>query len=185
MRVHLETERLTLRRLAEDDLDNLVELDGDPEVMRHLNGGRPTPRETIRGMMPFILGHYERGDDLGYWAVEADGRFLGWIFFRPYRHDGPPAEVDRSGIELGYRLRRETWGKGYATEASRALIARGFDVVGVDRVFAETMAVNAGSRRVMEKAGLRHVATFDREGDSEVQYALTASEWRARTPSAE
>jgi RimJ/RimL family protein N-acetyltransferase len=186
MRVHLETDRLLLRRLTPDDLDNLVELDSDPEVMRYLSGGRPTPREQLRDeALPRILAYYDRGDDFGYWAVLSSGAFLGWAFFRPHRGDGPAVSVDRSGIELGYRLRRAAWGKGYATEACRALIARGFEVVGVDRVFAETMVINAGSRRVMEKSGLRHVATFHPDwpdpipGDEhgEVQYALTAAEW--------
>jgi RimJ/RimL family protein N-acetyltransferase len=169
MHVHLETGRLRLRRLTADDLDALVELDSDPEVMRYLTDGRPTPPELIRDeYLPRLLAYYDRGDDLGYWAVvpRDEDRFLGWVFFRPHRGDGPPVDADRSGIEVGYRLRRAAWGRGYATEACRALVDRGFDVVGVDRVFAETMEVNTGSRRVLEKCGLRHVATFN----GEVQY---------------
>ncbi|WP_433066157.1 GNAT family N-acetyltransferase [Dactylosporangium sp. CS-033363] len=102
---------------------------------------------------------------------------MGWVFFRPHRPFDPPAPVDRTGIEIGYRLRREAWGKGYATEACRALIDRGFEAVAVERVYAETAAGNAGSRRVMEKSGLKHVATFLFEDADEVQYALTAQEW--------
>ena len=83
--------------------------------------------------------------------------------------------------ELGYRLRRSAWGKGYATEGSRALIRKGFTELGVRRVVAETMAVNTASRRVMEKAGLTLVRTFHQEwpdripGDEhgDVEYALT------------
>jgi RimJ/RimL family protein N-acetyltransferase len=59
-------------------------------------------------------------------------------------------------VDPGYRLRRSAWGKGHATEGSRALIREGFAELGVRRVVAETMAVNAASRRVMEKAGLAH-----------------------------
>lgn len=175
MSVHLETGRLRLRRITADDLDNLVSLDSDPEVMRFL-GGRPTSRDWWRDeALPRILAYYDRGDDLGYWAVAeiGTGAFLGWVFFRPHRDFDPPAPVDRSGIEVGYRLRREAWGHGYATEACRALIARGFDEIGISRVYAETMSTNTASRRVMEKCGLRHVATFE----DEVQYALTAEEW--------
>jgi RimJ/RimL family protein N-acetyltransferase len=62
-------------------------------------------------------------------------------------------------VELGYRLRRQAWGRGYATEGSRALIRNGFTELGVRRVFATTMAVNLGSRRVLEKAGPAHSAT--------------------------
>ncbi|WP_432984217.1 GNAT family N-acetyltransferase [Dactylosporangium sp. CA-233914] len=182
MSVHLQTERLQLRRITPDDLDALVELDSDPEVMRYL-GGRPTSRERMRDeYLPRILAYYERGDDLGYWAAaeRASGAFLGWVFFRPYREGDPHLPgIDRSGIELGYRLRRAAWGRGYATEACRALVERGFETVGVERVFAETMAVNTGSRRVMEKSGLRHTATFHLPGepDEEVQYALSAADY--------
>lgn len=109
------------------------------------------------------------------------GAFLGWFEFRPV--DG-----DRAEVELGYRLRRAAWGHGYATEGSRALVRRGFTGLGVERVVAYTMAVNSGSRRVMEKAGLSYVRTFREDypetiagsEHGEVEYALTAADWRAR-----
>jgi RimJ/RimL family protein N-acetyltransferase len=88
-------------------------------------------------------------------------------------------------VELGYRLRRSAWGKGYATEGSRALIAKGFAELGVERVYATTMVVNVASRRVMEKAGLRFVRTFrqpwpdhiDGEEKGDVEYALSRAQW--------
>jgi len=178
----LETERLRLRRFTDDDVENLVELDGDPAVMKFINGGRPTPRAEIEDeVLPAFLGYYERFEGYGFWAVveKSTGRFLGWFHFRPAK-GAPPGE-----IELGYRLRRSAWGKGYATEGSRALIEKGFVELGVERVVAETMVVNVASRRVMEKAGLRLVRTFHQpwpdyiEGQEEgdVEYALLRSEW--------
>ncbi|MGW4468130.1 GNAT family N-acetyltransferase [Nonomuraea sp. NPDC004354] len=180
----LETERLILRRLTPDDLDNLVELDNDPDVMRFLNGGKPVAREEIRDVtLPRLLAYYERPGGFGFWAAEekATGEFIGWFHFRPQR-DAPPGE-----IELGYRLRRPAWGKGFGTEGSRALIERGFTEQGVERVTAFTMSVNTGSRRVMEKSGLRFVRTFfqdwpesiDGSEEGEVEYALTKAEWEA------
>ena len=181
----LETPRLTLRQFTEDDADNLFELNSDPEVMRYLTGGRPTPREEIRDqIIPFHLAVYERLDRLGTWAAEssATGEFLGWFHFRPGR------ESDITNIDLGYRLRRPAWNKGYATEGSRALIDMGFTKLGVGRVFAHTMTVNAASRRVLEKCGLALVRTIPCEGPfeiegaehGEVEYALTKAEWEAR-----
>ena len=87
--------------------------------------------------------------------------------------------------ELGYRLRASSWGKGYATEGSRALVEHAFRELGAERVTAETMAVNTASRRVMEKAGLRYVRTFtadwpdkiDGDEHGDVEYALTRAEW--------
>lgn len=185
MSIFLETSRLVLRRFTEADEDNLVELNGDPEVMRFLNGGEPIHREEVRGrILPVYFDYYERFDGFGVWAAEekATGRFLGWFHFRPHKTEPRPGE-----IELGYRLCRPAWGNGYATEASRALIHKGFTELGVERVIAETMTVNLASRRVMEKAGLGLVRTFHRaelhsvEGFEQgvVEYALTKADWAA------
>jgi RimJ/RimL family protein N-acetyltransferase len=117
---------------------------------------------------------------------KSTGNFLGWFHFRP-REGASPGEV-----ELGYRLRRSAWGKGYATEGSRALIRKGFTELGVQRVIAETMTVNLASRRVMEKAGLTLVRTFHQEwpdaieGDEhgDVEYALSKADWEQREAAA-
>jgi RimJ/RimL family protein N-acetyltransferase len=186
VRVILQTERLTLRQFTEDDADNLYELNSDPEVMRYLTGGRPTPREVLRDeVLPFHLAVYERFDRLGTWAAEstATGEFLGWFHFRP------GADADVTNIDLGYRLRRSAWHRGYATEGSRALINMGFTDLGVERVYGHAMAVNTASRRVLERCGLTLVRTTPFDGPDvieghehgEVEYALTKPEWEART----
>ncbi|MFB9908770.1 GNAT family N-acetyltransferase [Allokutzneria oryzae] len=181
MRVFLETDRLVLRQFTEADEDNLVALDGDAEVMRYLTGGAPTPRAEVREqVLPRFLWYYENFPGYGFWAAEnRESTFLGWFHFRP--NDGAP----EGEVELGYRLHRAAWGKGYATEGSRALIDKGFRELGVQRVTASTMFVNSGSRRVMEKCGLTHVRTYHEEFEDpipgtehgEVEYALTRAEW--------
>ncbi|TVT32063.1 GNAT family N-acetyltransferase [Amycolatopsis rhizosphaerae] len=174
MGIFLETGRLVLRAFTEADADRVTELDSDPEVMRHLTGGKPTPREVVvREVLPKLRAG-------GYWAAQlkATGEFLGWFEFRPC-----PA-----GTELGYRLRRAAWGQGYATEGARALIDKGFAEPGVERVVAYTMTVNTPSRRVMEKAGLGFVRTFhqhwpeaiDGSEHGDVEYALDRRDWRRR-----
>ncbi len=184
MRVFLETDRLTLRQLTEEDGDNLFELNSDPEVMRYVTGGKPTPREQIRdSIIPFHLNSYERTDGFGTWAAEtrSRGEFLGWFHFRL---------VEGKGADLGYRLRKSAWHQGYATEGSRALIRKGFTDLGVERVFAHTMTVNTASRRVLEKSGLVLVRTFRYEGtdviegseQGEVEYALSKTDWEQRAP---
>ena len=183
MQVFLETERLALRRFTMADAGDLVSLDADPDVMRFVTGGIPTSREEIENeFLPAFLGYYQRYEDFGFWAAieKASGEFLGWFHFRP-RPDAAPGEV-----ELGYRLRKPAWGKGYATEGSRALIRKGFTESGVQRVTAETMTVNQASRRVMEKAGLKLVRTFYQpwpypiDGDQfgGVEYALDMDGWQ-------
>jgi len=182
MQIFLETDRLVLRQFTEADVENLFALDSDPDVMRFLNGGKPTPREAIEHeLLPGFLDYYKRFAGLGFWAAveKSTGEFLGWFEFRPLAQHNPAV------VELGYRLRRAAWGKGYATEGSQALIRKGFTDLGVERVIATTMTVNAGSRRVMEKAGLTIVRTFHQawpeyiagaeHGD--VEYALDKADW--------
>ena len=180
----LQTERLVLRRFTAADVDLLVELDSDPVVMRYITGGRPTPRDEIENdILPWWLGYYERFAGYGFWAaIERDtGAFIGWFHLRPPEDEAPDQP------ELGYRLRVASWGRGYATEGSRALIERAFRELGATRVFATTMAVNTASRRVMEKAGLRYVRTFHQEwpdrieGEErgDVEYALTRAQWNS------
>ncbi|MFD2419543.1 GNAT family N-acetyltransferase [Amycolatopsis pigmentata] len=180
----LETEQLILRPFTVADTDRLLALDNDPDVMRFINGGKPTTREAIRTLtLPRLLHDHPCFGCRGYWAAEekATGAFLGWFEYRPLRDDDP------TEVELGYRLAKATWGHGYATEGSRALIHKGFTELGVERVTANTMAVNTRSRRVLEKVGLSFVRAFT--GDwpekiagsehGEVEYALAHSEWQA------
>ncbi len=108
MHVFLETERVVLRRFTETDVDNLFELDSDPDVMRFLSGGPPTPRDVIdHDILPGMLRYYERGDRYGYWAAieKATGDFLGWFHFRP------PEGANPDEAELGYRLRKPRRGR--------------------------------------------------------------------------
>jgi RimJ/RimL family protein N-acetyltransferase len=149
--------------------------------------GKPADRAEIENLdLPAFLGYYERFPGYGFWAAieKTGGAFLGWFHFRP-KPDHLPDEP-----ELGYRLHRISWGKGYATEGSLALLRKGFTELGVQRVWAGTMAVNTGSRRVMEKIGMRHIRTFHEDFDDpipgtehgEVEYAITRDEWLARAP---
>jgi RimJ/RimL family protein N-acetyltransferase len=180
MDIFLETDRLTLRRFTRADEDNLFDLNSDPEVMRFLTGGAGTPRAEVRdSILPFLVGCYEEYGGLGSWAAleKATGQFLGWFHLRPRREDGE--------ISLGYRLRRSDWGRGYATEGSRALIDKGFTEFGMDRIVAEAMAANAASRRVLEKSGLDLVRTYAHPtpglaDDAAVEYAITRADWAAR-----
>ena len=194
MQVFLETDRLVLRRLTEADVDNLYDLDSDPAVMRFLNGGTPTPRDVIqREILPRYLRYYDRFEGYGFWAAieKASGEFLGWFALHPVEGSDP------DNVALGYRLRKSAWGKGYATEGTRALIRKGFTELGMRRVFATTYEDNIASRRVMEKAGMKLVRTYHStpeeiaaagtfvatpgevwDGD-DVEYALEKADWQS------
>lgn len=149
----LSTRRLDLRPVTPTDRDHLVALEADPEVMQFLNGGQPVPDAgcpdadflTPRGAEPEVLVAHERGT----------GRFIGWFAL----FDDGWVDGQRTA-EVGYRLHRAAWGRGYATEGVGALVDQAFDALGFDRVRALTMTVNAASRRVLEKAGFRHTDTL-------------------------
>jgi RimJ/RimL family protein N-acetyltransferase len=154
--VLLKTGRLVLRRCTSDDADHLYALDNDPEVMRYINGGTPTPRAVIeREMLPTFVRCDPRRPWAGFWAAveRASGEWLGWFSLRP-------SGADPAVAVLGYRLRRAAWGQGYATEGARALIDKAFAEWGLRRVVATTYEENRASRRVMEKAGMSLARRF-------------------------
>ncbi|WP_406508141.1 GNAT family N-acetyltransferase [Streptomyces sp. NBC_00212] len=176
----LTTPRLGLRAFddTETDLDLVVELDSDPEVMRYLTGGRPQTRAEVRaGSFERMVQAYPMG---GFWATHLrdTGEFIGWHCLRP---------MGDSPGDLGYRLRRSAWGKGYAIEGALALIEKGFGDLGLSRITANTMYVNDRSRSVMERAGLSYVRTYFEEFEDpipgtelgEVEYELTREDWLA------
>jgi len=170
----LETERLLLRRLTEADAPLLHELDSDPEVMRYLSGGPPTPFALIRDeILPRFIGYYDRAPWAGVWAAieRSSGEFAGWLSLRP--ND----DLARGG-DLGYRLRRAAWGRGLATEGARALLNRAFRDLDLPRAYATTYEHNLASRRVLEKLGMRHVRSYrlEEEGSRPATYATDASE---------
>jgi RimJ/RimL family protein N-acetyltransferase len=177
MALYLETERILLRRLREHDATNLFALDGDPDVMRFINGGAPTPLADIQQrILPWFLGFYEQYDSFGFWAAvrKSDGAFVGWFGLHP--EDGR----DPLDLALGWRLIKSAWGKGYATEVATALVGKAFAELGAMRVFACTYSENLASRRVMEKAGLKFIRSF-RMGAGELAapmtYAPTDAVW--------
>lgn len=181
----LETSRMRLRRFTLADADLLFELDSDPEVMRYVTFGAPTPREAyVNTYIPRWFEIYARQPLLGYWAAERlpGLEFLGWFHLRDDR-------IEPAYHELGYRLKRAAWGHGYATEGGRALVAHGFERVGVARISARTLVGNTASQHVIEKCGLRRTGEFVypddiKPGHSDderraYKYELSREEWVA------
>jgi len=165
----LETARLRLRPLTPDDLEPLVALHGDPRVMAFITGAGESRETVAREHLPDLLSRHT-------WLLFEGERFIGWASLR----------VEGTEAELGYRLVRSAWGRGYAAEAARVLLELGFGELGLTRIWAQTMAVNTASRRVMEKAGLAYVRTLHLTWDDplpgaeqgEVEYAIARTDWR-------
>ena len=155
-KVVLETPRLYLREFTSDDALLLFELDSDPEVMRFITKGQSTPLGQIQDeILPRVLGYYTRFPPFGVWAAhrQADDAFIGWYHLRPDK-------LEPDQMELGYRLKREVWGRGLATEGAAELLRAGFGAWHCDKITARTLRLNLASRRVMEKIGLRFETEF-------------------------
>jgi RimJ/RimL family protein N-acetyltransferase len=196
----LMTERLALRRFTAADVDRLLELDGDPAVMRFISRQTRSRAEIEAEVLPRFLGYYARHAGFGHWAAETrgDGEFIGWFGLRPVRATGAAmvdwadAPLPARTAALGYRLCRRAWGRGYATEGARALVRRAFTELGVEEVVATTMTVNTRSRAVLEKAGLAYARTvhlnwpdpLDGNEHGDVEYRLRRGDWLARRPGA-
>jgi RimJ/RimL family protein N-acetyltransferase len=128
----------------------------------------------------------QKVDGLGFWVGLVDDEFVGWWTLQPAH--GPDQPDDPGVADLGFRLLRHQWRKGLASAGARELVRYGFDDVGLDRIIAQTLTVNVGSRAVMERVGLNYVRTFPSsmtepvEGleEGEVEYELTREEWSRR-----
>lgn len=145
----LETLRLELREFVPDDIGELVRLDTDPRVLKYINGGKSMPRAEVDAAMRRVTRYYPLYPGLGVWraSLRGSGKFIGWYCLKYC----PPT----TDVEVGYRLLHAHWGKGYATEGARALVAYGFDDLGVMRIIGVTHPRNKASQRVLQKAGLR------------------------------
>lgn len=154
----IETARLTLRGLRAADRQPFAAMNGDPEVMRYMS--RSLDRAASDLFLSRILEHWKM-DGFGLWAIEQrdDGAFLGFAGLSEpaFRAPFTPA------IEVGWRLGREAWGHGYATEAGAAALRFGFEVLGLDEIVAFTAVRNEHSRQVMERLGMTHDPADDFE----------------------
>ena len=169
--LELHSERLHLRRLTAEHLAELVELDADPGVMRHISGGAPNSRQRyVDELLPRMLAWDEH--PFGFLAAYEAGQFQGWFHLRP-------SVADAAVLELGYRLRRAAWGRGLATEGGRALLAYAFEQLRHPAVDACAHPDNAASIHVMVKCGMRPAGTFihPRVPLEVVRYMIERADW--------
>ena len=177
----LTTERLVLRGWGDGDREWFHAMNSDPAVMATI--GPVMTRARSDAFMNRIVQHFaEHG--YGVWCVEFEGEPVGYTgFMVPWF---------REGVEIGWRVRSELWGRGLAPEAAHECLRHGFDDLGFDEIISFTAATNTKSRRVMEKIGLVRDpdGDFDHpsvpEGDPlrpHVLYRLAAVEWSAHRSS--
>ena len=166
----LQTKRLRLRPYRLEDVEPLFSVFGDPATMRYIGQGPDPTLDATRVRVERYLDH-QRSHGFGLWVVEhrATGALLGDCGL--LRLDGGPE------IEVGYRLARDHWGQGFATEAAGACVTYGFDKLRLPRILAVTHPDNAASRRVLEKIGLRYQGFGSYYQRQVAVYRLTAEEF--------
>lgn len=166
MKPILQTDRLLLREFVLDDLEAFFRLVSDPDVTRYTGDGGKTLEEARIGLQERLFQDY-RKHGYGRWAVvyQSTGKVIG---FAGLKYLDDVGEVD-----LGYRFFKEHWGQGLATEASRAVLAYGFDVLRLQRIIGIADIDNKASIRVLEKVGFRF-EKFTTYQDHEVAWYVLA-----------
>ena len=150
--VELRTARLRLRRWRDDDRGAFHALNSDPAVMATI--GPVMSRAESDAFMNRIEQRFSE-QPFGLWCVDLDGEALGFT--------GLSVPWFRDGVEVGWRIRSEFWGHGYAPEAAKECLRYAFEQVGLEEVISFTAVTNRKSQRVMHKIGLvrDHAADFD------------------------
>jgi ribosomal-protein-alanine N-acetyltransferase len=150
----IRTERLLLRPFEGQDRDAFATIAADPEVAGPLGGARIQAPEYFDAMREFWARHGN-----GQLAIVADGALVGRVGLR---RQPPEWEHPMQGeVEVGWMLARSAWGKGYATEAARAMLAWGFETLNLPQIWSWTAVGNLRSRAVMSRLGLARVPERD------------------------
>ncbi len=175
----VETPRLILRKLTPDDAQDMFEYASDPEMTRYVAWSPHTSIESSQEFIAWVMNRYERGQ-VANWGVERKGgrKLIGTCGYGWW-------DVSNAHAEIGYALARRYWNQGLTTEAVKAVIAFGFQRMGLHRVQATCAIENIASARVMEKAGMQFEGVlrgymlkkgvyFDQK-----MYSILRDEWRA------
>lgn len=180
----LATARILMRPWRDSDRQPFAAMNADPDVMRYFPALMTAAQsDALVDRIQAQLNHH----GWGLWALEVDGGFIGFTGLAPVKPPNPVA----GGVEVGWRLTRSAWGRGYATEAGRAALSFGFDALRLDEVVSFTAVPNEASRAVMRRLGMTHNPARDfehpalppaHELQAHVLYAISQPAYRAAAP---
>ncbi|MFD4840486.1 GNAT family N-acetyltransferase [Achromobacter sp. NPDC058515] len=165
------TPRLRARRMSQAHLPFITEMHANADLMESMGGTRDAAASRR-----YVAQNITHWTEYGYGMYVLEDRETGL----PAGRAGLKVSTSggRNGIELAYALHPGCWGKGFAPEISRALIALGFRLLPVEVLAAVALRSNAASRRVLEKVGLRYVGTTNDTPEPKVRYEIRRAEWR-------
>ena len=184
-RLILETERLVLRREQPGDYDVWLTRFNTPEVTAHLGGPR-TPEQIAEKFAHIARDWDAHGYSFMMVTLKESGLLIGTSGIGPIQADALPQAL-RDGVQIGWTIAADHWGRGYASEAARGVMAYAFGQAGVAALYGQTSLSNNASWRLMEKLGMTRRADIDYvdpayppEDNPTIIYALTAGDWRAQ-----
>ena len=174
--IYIETSRLRLRDWQEADLEPFSQMNADEEVMKFFPKTL-SKQESDAFAKAIIAEIKEFGYGLFAVEVKETNEFIGFIGFHraTFESDFTPC------IEIGWRLKKEAWGRGYATEGAKACLQYGFEELGFDEIFSFTADINEPSKHVMRKIGLQFVEEFNHPRVDEESPLLKHILYRIRT----
>jgi [ribosomal protein S5]-alanine N-acetyltransferase len=171
VQIKLQTSRLIIRELLPSDDAGIYELDSNPEVHIYVGKNPIVSIEQAQEVIAFIQQQYQ-DNGIGRWAVidKSNNAFIGWAGLKLYQAE---ANAHSNFYELGYRFIPSYWGKGYATEASKAILDYGFNVMGLKEIFAMTDINHKASQHVLEKCGMSYIEDFELDGEMAAWFKIT------------
>lgn len=167
------TDRLILRLQTYADAPSLVELNSDPDVVRYTGNGPLANEAEARKLLEDLVFPQWQKYKMGRFSVTLkDGTFIGWCGLKFLK--------ETNDVDLGYRFMKKYWGKGYATESSRAVLDYGFKTLNLDRIIATAMPENTDSLKVMQKLGMTFRGLQQNPTDPIplIYYDIKKSEWK-------
>lgn len=170
MKLPIITERLILRKITLDDMDDLFLLDSNPEVMKYVGVQPFTSKEQTLKLIESLLNQYDKNGTGRLAVIEKEtNQFIGWSGIKLLTDE---VNGFKNVYELGYRFLPEFWGKGYATESAQASLDLGFNQLNADKIYAYADVENQSSNHILTKLGFENKGAFLDNGDNCYWYEL-------------
>ena len=176
MKVFIETERLILREIEESDIQGMFQLESDPLVQKYLGNNPVKTIEEAQAIIQHIRKQY-RENGIGRWAVieKSTNEFIGWSGLKLEKN----LRKEFHYYDLGYRFRKEFWGKGIATETAVESLKYGFNQMNLKEIGAAAHPENIASNKILQKVGLKLIDHFEYVGVTHNWYNLEKSTWNS------
>lgn len=166
----LKSTRLYLREFVPSDWENIYQLDSDPEVMKYLTQFAQDIKLDYPKIIERCIAFYKKNPGFGIWAAieKETEEFIGWFMLKKYKYSDDQ--------ELGYRLMKKYWGRGYATEMSLKLIEYGFSEKNLSKIVAITHPENIASQKVLKKVGMKYIKTVQLKEGNDFYFEIERDE---------